>query len=498
MMIRRLIASVLVMGVMGMAVAPQVMAWQRRMAATPGPLMPGGVATRGIPFLPDELGSDARWGVLFGFGADVTTDPAGWPMTDVSADILNEREILIYDGRQNEQGQAQPARLSLTLKNFQGQYTPRRQTGPHFPYVRVGVPLEVFVNTGASGEQAQFTGFIDGIYPRWDETGLNALVDITAKGVLSRLDQGTPPALSPLERANLAGAEPDYLWMMDDAATATEAAEANGGPALTVNTTGTVTFGVVTPPLLAGASQYVTATNTAGLTGATPDLPSTGFFAVSAWFAWPGAAVDATVLGPVTGTFDDSGTAAYWNLDLYASGPPGFNFKLFNSVPTSLGSLDSGTRHDGGTSVGVDPFDGSWHNVFVTVQNVGASIVATMWVDGLLADRITIASQSVGVHTDFVFANIETGGGTTGTLWIGPFAVYSDADAASPNGAVRCWDGEGCWTRFLRLLDEEGIPGAISTGATSGGRPMGPQPTATIGDLLRQCEAVDGGVMVDG
>lgn len=498
-MSRRTLTALTVLLLLGvnMATAPLSAAWGRRMANTPGPLMPGGVAKRGVPLLPDEFGPDSRWGLLIGPGADPSTDPGGWPMVDVSTDVLDEREIRIVDGRLNEQGQGQPAQLTFTLKNFDGDYTPRRQESPHFPYMKVGLPVEVFVDTGASGEQSQFTGFVDSIRPTWDVTGRLALVEFSARGVLNRLDQGTPPSLSPMQRAFLRSATPDYLWTLEDADDATEAAEANGGPGMTVNNTGVTTFGVESTDL-AGVERYVTVTNTGGLTASAPALPNTRFVAMSYWAKLNSASTDATILLLNNGAFDDTGTVDTYTSQAFASGPPGFTYKLFDSVPTNLGTLDSGARHDGGVLVGIDPFDGAWHNVFVTYQQSGTAILGKLWVDGLLADQLTISGQTLSVLSDAMLTSIETGGGTTGTVTFSAFAIYSDPAAANTYGAGTAWVGEGCWTRFLRLLEEEGTPGAISTGATSGGRPMGPQPTGTIVDLLRQCEAVDGGVMVDG
>jgi len=71
--------------------------------------------------------------------------------------------------------------------------------------------------------------------------------------------------------------------------------------------------------------------------------------------------------------------------------------------------------------------------------------------------------------------------------------ITSIFDLASELAA---YDGEAAATRVVRLCGESDVPVRVRTGGGSSS-PMGPQRVATLLDLLRDCEAADGGILHD-
>jgi hypothetical protein len=476
-----------------MAVAPQVMAWQQRMANCAGPFAPtmGHEAPLGTPFLADEFGPDARLAVLIGFGADPSVDPPGWVMTDVSTDLLQSVPVRIQPGRADEQSQAQPAQLAFTLKNDSGDYTPRRPGGRYWPHVHVGIPVQVTADTGGTGPVDRFTGFIDGIYPAWDTTGRYAVVRVTAKGVLNRVGQGAQPLRSPLTRAVLA-AGPRLYWPMEDGSNATQGASALAANPIPLAASGTVAFAAL-DPLTAGQSSGITVTP--GTTFGFTNLPqfkaggslsaAFGAGSATAWgiqaaiFNARDTADLATVFHPLRWRTSDSAT---W--DLY------FDYTATNTIYVNYNGVTVASL--GGALI--------FNDVRVDVAQSGANISVT--ISRLYAGSAsgTTAGTLYGVTSVAINPDNQTSTGDYGVghlrIWDGnSFPDFQTADLIS---AFWGYPGEGCWTRFLRLCAEEGIPAAISTGATSGGRAMGAQTIDTLSNLLRECEQVDGGVMADG
>lgn len=474
-----------------MAVAPHAMAWQRRMANLPGPLS-ASVTPLGVPFLTDELGPDARLAVLIGFGADPSTDPTGWPMTDVSADVLQADPVRIVPGRADEQSQTQPARAELTLINTTGDYTPRRATSRYWPYVHQGIPLRVTVNSGASGLVDRFTGTIDGLYPSWDSTGNYAVVKVTAKGILNRFTQGSQALRSPLTRAILA-AGPRQYWPVEDGINATQAASAiNGGPPLTVD--GTVRFSSLDPLNFGTASSISLSPGTTFGFENPPQMKEggalRGSFPPGSASAWSVQAMVfnarnsadlavSTIYSILQWTTTDG---AVWRLyvDPVTTNTTYVTYNGSNVVNVSGGWVFEELRVDAVQS-------GS--NIQVTITRAGVSSATASFAGTLTGvNSVALSPDKQVLHDDWSVSQVR--------IWDG----VSEPDFKSADLISGFWGypGEGCWTRFLRLCREEGIPAAISTGATSGGRAMGPQKTSTLIALLRECEAADGGVMADG
>ena len=124
----------------------------------------------------------------------------------------------------------------------------------------------------------------------------------------------------------------------------------------------------------------------------------------------------------------------------------------------------------------------------------------------LIVDGVTIASGSVTgtfgpvtAITNFVAGNTDSGGNMlAGDDGIGTWDVCHVSvhrGAAGPwSSAMSAYPGEAAHTRFTRVCAEEGIP--CSTSATES-RVVGPQPAASVMDVLRDLETVDHGMLTE-
>lgn len=445
----------------------------------------------GVALLPHEL-SGGRLTVRIAWGADLTAAPGTWTFTDVSADVLHSPPIVIQPGLQGiaqAQLQSQPTTMSLTLDGSSGAYTPRRRSAAAWPNVRAGAPIEVLANDGTLGDQDRFTGYIDGIYPSFDKAGRAVTVRITAKGAMSWVQQNDQPVRSVIRRAatdvtTLASVA--AYWPCEDGSTAAAPASGldGGAPAMVTGAGARVSFAADTT--FGSSAALPTLDSVAGLRGLIPSSPdTTGAIYFRCLMAVPaGGLADGTVL---VGLFTNGSPATHWYLRY---GTAGASLQL-------VGLNGSGTiiEDSGAWAFNVN---GRGFYLSIELKQNGSGVdylFFTQFTDG--SNGIitgTFASETLGRCR---IAHIGVFGGMSGVV-VGHFGVANAQPwLFSSLDLVTGYDGEGCWDRFLRVCAEAGVTGAISTGATTGGRAMGPQGVDTVANLLRACEAVDGGQMVD-
>ena len=77
------------------------------------------------------------------FNAGYTTAAASRTWTDVSTYVEGAQPVSDGRGRSDEVSAIQPARLSLTLNNRDGRFTPRLASGAYYPNVKKGRPVRV-------------------------------------------------------------------------------------------------------------------------------------------------------------------------------------------------------------------------------------------------------------------------------------------------------------------------------------------------------------------
>jgi hypothetical protein len=160
-----------------------------------------------------------------------------------------------------------------------------------------------------------------------------------------------------------------------------------------------------------------------------------------------------------------------------------------------LFEVESGTL-DFSIALAASRVDGRPHHLsYQCVQN-GPNVDITPYADGVVGATtpvVGVLGSSVQIFTrnfDFFSAS------PTSTL-AAHVAVYEFAAMTVPTvraSAAAAYAGELATTRIRRIAAEEHVPMVCTSGLSPA---MGPQPTGTLLDVLRDCEAVDMGVLYE-
>ncbi|HKY57857.1 MAG TPA: hypothetical protein VJL80_07450, partial [Aeromicrobium sp.] len=118
-------------------------------------------------FMPDVT-------VEIAFDSGYTTAAASRTWTDVSAYVEADDILSIARGRGDEFSTPQPSRLSLTLDNRDGRFTPEYASGAYYPNVKKGRPIRVRATWplgGGGTTHYRFLGYIDEWPVQWPGGG---------------------------------------------------------------------------------------------------------------------------------------------------------------------------------------------------------------------------------------------------------------------------------------------------------------------------------------
>jgi hypothetical protein len=452
-----------------------------------------GSAFDGVALMPRQLGPGAYLAVEAAFGADLAdTTGSGWVWTDITTSVRYGQRVNITQGRADETSQASPASCSFTLLNPAGDFTPYAPASRYYPNVRRNTPIRVRVtlNYGLTW-YTRFEGYAAGWTPGWDPSAKVATVAVTAAGVLRRLTQGKTPLKSPLYRAAHAVA-PVAAWMLDDASGSTTLASSVGGAPLSL---GNAVAGV-TDAGLAGVAAVIRMPQSAPATSAVvaPYSMAAGFLGIRLWAKVDLQGNSDTATMTLRCAMSGPGTLGSVDITLWGNTvpPAGAIANMRDTAGIGIGSsLDTGLGFPG---LPINPLDGEWHEVLATFTTVGPNLMGTLYLDGQLGAQLTYVGASLNPVTSVSLRN-DLIGGTANLNYYSTAAIYNDPAVVPAYAAGDGYAAEDAAARLARLCAEQGVPITV-TGASN--ITMGPQPSATFVELLRQCEAADGGLLYDG
>ncbi|MET7989856.1 hypothetical protein ABZU76_02995 [Amycolatopsis sp. NPDC005232] len=445
-----------------------------------------------VPFLPEIPGSQIR--VEIAWGADMTDyNGFSWVWADVTTDVLFDEKISVTLGRNDEASTSGPTTISLKLDNSTNAYS-LGGISPNYPNVRRNVPVRVSVDLNdLNGFRVVAQGYADGFSPEWrDDVGRIPLAGLSASGLLRRLLQGSDPLRSALYRFHTVGSftKPVEYWPLEEDKTASAGISDTGGlPALVKpGDIGGVNYGKVkwggdtdnvaterAVQVSAGASMYCPVR-----TSLFPDGTQT-YWAVS-WImrytSISGAKFFLTTQGQnaltIYAIFYTDGT-----VEVYSSQPAGDTLQMSYTQGDFTG------------------WDDVWHSWTLTVDQ---SVTNTQWNllrDGQLVALKISAVLPRGVPSQIRFDSLPDPGNAEDPVTLGHVAFWNspivwNGDYAE---AIVAYSGENAALRLLRLGIEQGFN--VNVVGTVGVQ-MGPQRPVSVVDLLRECEAVDQGVLLDG
>lgn len=153
------------------------------------------------------------------FNAGYATDSASRTWTDVSQYVEAESQIQITHGRQDEFATAEANKLTVTLDNSDGRFTPGYASGAYYPNVKIGRPIRVTATVGGV-DYVRFVGYIDEWPVDWPGSSNYATSTITAASRIARLGLDLP--LRALIVEELLAQQPDNYWTLGEGEGATE------------------------------------------------------------------------------------------------------------------------------------------------------------------------------------------------------------------------------------------------------------------------------------
>lgn len=425
--------------------------------------------------------------------------------------VLADDRVDITHGQSSQGVVADTARCVFRLKNFESLNYPFSEGNVLSEFwgkfgrntrVRISVP-------DGNGKSYRFQGEIAEIDEEADISGIDATVLVQAHGIIDRLGRGDKPLRSTLYREIMsvdpAGVrtKPVAYWPMED----NEGAESltnvvdpgremffNGDPALRSYDGFPCSEGV-------------------------PNVSGTKFWASVVPYSFPGS-----VAGPRATSvwFLLNADAITTNMVLVSVATASHQFDISyvatDNIRMVITALDGGAVLFDSGSVAVSAGilgENSWFCLHIEdvsnqqIYSLNHQNMASSTLSGLMAHNA--AGSSTGpVRRVNVNPN-----GIAGDVHIGHIAVFkhlqTDDNIANgytaTDGALKGYAGERADVRFDRLLREEEIPHEVTDELTANpfvvgsytgvGQKMGVQESNTLLDLLRECEATDGGMIYE-
>jgi len=302
--------------------------------------------------------------------------------------------------------------------------------------------------------------------PRWHVSGLDVTARVTATGILRRLNQGRRPLRSAITRGILA-LGPVAYWPLEDGRDSTLAASPlTGVQALMVSG-----LSMAAESSLPASAPLPTIGTASTMTGLMPTTNPTDW-AIHFFYNLPSApASSSTVLEWTT-------TGSPWRLWRLKFTPTDFELYVESGTgsPTLVTSGNMTVVHGTG-----------WQQFTVRVEPAGADldVFTSFFGTGFLAS--TFMGQITSITTQF-------GAGLSGAS-IGHLAIY-DSQVTEDAGMLTAYFGETAGTRVARLGVEEAIPTDV-WGDPLTQEAMGYQLPGKLLDLLGECEAADGGILME-
>jgi hypothetical protein len=428
------------------------------------------------------------------FGADPDGDPALWTWTDVTGEVRGDPGVTIVAGRQDAAGQSSATRVTLEFNSATGDWTPENPQSRYWPNIRRRLPLRVSVPYGYGFPTERGTAFVESYTPRWDHSDAHSVVAIEATGRWDQI-QGTNRPVESVLRRRILGPSPSTgtrvhaYWPAEDGSGSSLIAAATPG-ASPLNAGGDVQFAAEST--LGGSAPLPTLGDGAVIAGSIPPYTATGFWCVAmvAKIPTPVAAVNHIL------TVKSTGSARTWTLTLAPGSPDTFSVRAYNSAGTEI-------YNDPVSMPSEALFYGRWLMFFLSVRQNGSNVDADGWFMDVATGTGTAGTLNSHTHGNAQTLHTAANAVTAGT-GIGHYAAWVDAafDPVSDLNllsfaALQGEDDELPRLRFLRLAAEHNIQREASVESGNTQITMGPQQPGQLATRLRDCEAVDHGLIHD-
>lgn len=473
------------------SIAARVMAHQRRMSGSAGPLSASGEASNGDP-VQVELWINGEW-------------------VDITAYVMvrdDNGEISITRGRRDEGSSADHATMRLLLDNRDGRFSPRNPTGTYYGLIGRNQPIRMSVPNGLGGKAYRFWGEVSSWPQYWDPTGTDVWVELEASGILRRLSQGPPSENSVIYDGITMPGGPSGLvayWPCEDPSDAIEIESAlvNGSPMVFLDQS----------PELASDSRFGSSSALPVFTGASMvggvvryASPSATQVRFLLYMPPEGAAADFDVIVRVTQA-EDISVADIRYFEIVYNAPGG---SLVGVVPA--GSLSVEAKDSDGATIGallhhqVD-LRGRLVRVSLELEESGTGVTETIrtldLVNGaevavsqtLASEQLTRVTHVSPFISNFSAVSVDTAVGLPGGV-MGHITVQNVITDMEDLGVRLDPSGEAAGRRIQRLCGEGGTA-FDSIGDLDSTVALGGQEQLNVLELMRQAELADGGMLFE-
>jgi len=407
----------------------------------------------------------------------------GGAWIDITNKVYYRDKINLTRGRTSERQTADAQQATMTLDNTDGRFSARNPNGIYYGQLGRNTPLRVFVSDPGApwARQYRFYGEV-GEWPlKWDTTGTDIYVPITAAGIFRRLGTGSA-FRSAYFRGCTSAASPITLlqayWPCEDGAISTQiAAGLSGVAAMTI----------VGAPVLATdsasflCSDALPTMGTATFYGTVPNHTSTNNIQVRMLAAFPSGGITNNA---VIFRVNASGTAGRY--DVYYTTGGNLGVKVYDRGGTLLKDTGAIGFAVNGTAVRISlQASPSGGDIAITL----ATLVPGATSGGFWNDTVT--SATVGISRTVAIAPQKDCSGLTA----GHLTVQSTVTSIFTNDdQLRAYAGERAASRVARLCTEESI---AYFSPENGSALMGAQGQKTLLELLRECEDADDGLLFE-
>jgi hypothetical protein len=398
--------------------------------------------------------------VEIAFDSGYLTPAVSRTWTDVSEYVEADRGLSIQRGRPDQFSTVQPSRLSLTLDNTDGRFTPEYASGAYYPDVKKGRPIRVRLDLLGL---ILFTGYVDEWPVEWPG-GSEAMstVTVTASSRMQRLGRSTE--LRSIIEEILSADAPTLYFPLGEPTNSTTAGNIAPGRSDVLSTTqvgtgGTLAFGAGTGP-------------------GTDDLTAPTFTPVD---TLNGKVLSTTLVDPLmpTGTttlefecFVNT-TSSLGRPIVIGDNPSTSGLGLFPYVSLNVNASGLAQVWFNGTVGGVDLVvagadinDGATHHLAGRLVISGGTATVSLMVDG--AARVSNSAA----YTDALpgFRTVVVGGGLASDVFDGTIAHVSIRSGTTATTDARIvehysagitgFSGEASGARIERYATLAGIPTA--------------------------------------
>ncbi|WP_328426046.1 hypothetical protein [Streptomyces sp. NBC_00443] len=323
-----------------------------------------------------------------------------------------------------------------------------------------------------SNKRVRFHGEYSDWPDRWSGAGRLITVEGAGAGLLRRLNQGKKPLASTLRR-RVPSFSPVAYWPMEEGSDATQAYSPISG----VRVLKASGFDWAADDTLPGSSP-LPVLQTGGKFAAPVPAAAAGTWQVELVYNLATMPVAETTLFEVR----SAGTAR----------------RVRVRVATNLVRIEGLDADD--QQVFMDfstapQFTGAWNRLQIrAVQSGGNVQYSARWII-IGGTGFTVAATIAASPGYVTEVRSDFGAGLDG-MSFGHLAVFTQETDQPFNAADQAFAGEEAGTRLRRLSVESGIPISVS-GVISDQARVGPQRPGTLLELLEQCAAADGGILVE-